>query len=572
MRGIGNHPPKLRWHEKRFSGKRQKALRLFSLEGMKEFEVRIHKAKPSVLDLAHRRWVYVPYDRLTDKTGPLSEQSAKETGIVMMEALGKARRRPYHKKKLALIVAAQRQFALEQAARGAKVIFVFTRGDHADGLVEAQKQLGDREMTMMVGAERELRLDVSRARERGAHICESADTTWLTTEEDFDNVYAADTKHYVMDRFYRAMRKKSGILMRGDKPLGGKFSFDAENRKPYRGKPMVPERPSFKPDTITAEALELVGREFADSFGTLDGFDLPVTARQAQTVWEFALAYLLPIFGPFEDAMSMRYPDLFHTKISATMNISLLLPRDVIADVERAADAGRIPLPSAEGFIRQVLGWREFMRHVHRATDGYRNIDAPRERGNAYTGAAPSALDASRRLPAAYWGAKCGWNCVDTVVEQVMREGWSHHITRLMVLSNLATLCGFSPRELADWFWIAYIDAYDWVVETNVLGMGTYGDGGVTATKPYVSGSAYINRMSDYCRGCKFDPKKATGEDSCPFTALYWSFLERNAERLQGNIRLAMPLISLRKKSAQEREALRERADEAISELESFRY
>ena len=163
-------------------------------------------------------------------------------------------------------------------------------------------------------------------------------------------------------------------------------------------------------------------------------------------------------------------------------------------------------------------------------------------------------------------------NCLDTVVDQVIYEGWSHHINRLMVLSNLATLCGYSPRELTDWFWIAYIDAYDWVVEPNVLGMGTYGDGGVTATKPYVSGAAYIDRMSDYCKGCHYNPKKSTGDGSCPFTALNWSFLERNSERLSGNIRLAMPYVTLRKKSAEERKQLRARADEAIESLAQAKY
>ena len=264
-------------------------------------------------------------------------------------------------------------------------------------------------------------------------------------------------------------------------------------------------------------------------------------------------------------------PDLFHSKISALMNLSRVLPRDAVDDVAAAHAQGSIPLASAEGFIRQVLGWREFMRHVHRATDGYRDLQVPYEKPakGMYAGATPTALNATLPLPAAYWGEPSGLNCLDTVVHQVVNEGWSHHITRLMVLSNLATLCGFSPRELTDWFWIAYIDAYDWVVEANVLGMSTYGDGGVTATKPYVSGAAYINRMSDYCKGCKFDPTRSTGDGSCPFTALYWSFLERNSDRLSGNQRLTMPYATLHKKTAAERKALRARAAEAIDELAS---
>jgi deoxyribodipyrimidine photolyase-related protein len=252
------------------------------------------------------------------------------------------------------------------------------------------------------------------------------------------------------------------------------------------------------------------------------------------------------------------------------MNLSRVLPRQAVDDVAAAYAQGKIPLASAEGFIRQILGWREYMRHVHRVTDGYRNLSVTYEtRGKGlYAGAAPTALLATRPLPAAYWGVPSGLNCLDTVVRQVVDEGWSHHITRLMVLSNLATLCGFSPRQLTDWFWIAYVDAYDWVVEPNVLGMSTFADGGVTATKPYVSGAAYIHRMSDYCKRCQFDPTRSTGPGSCPFTALYWSFLERNAETLSTNQRLAMPYATLRKKPENERKALRERAQAAIEALE----
>ncbi len=291
---------------------------------------------------------------------------------------------------------------------------------------------------------------------------------------------------------------------------------------------------------------------------------------------------------------------LFHSRTSVLVNLGRLLSADLIRDVEAAASSGAVSLSSAEGFIRQLLGWREFMRHIHEQTDGYRLLagHVPQEhRANIqevspdqtpgaaqayalpsrkksqpdpYVGATPSALGAALPLPAVYWGVKSGLHCMDTVVEQVVRDGWSHHITRLMVLSNLATLCGFSPRELTDWFWFAYVDAYDWVVETNVLGMATYADGGLTATKPYVSGAAYINKMSNYCGHCQYDPKKSTGEGSCPFTALYWTFLERNQTVLGNNFRLQMPYNTLRKKSSQDLVQLRTRAEEAVAHLQSF--
>jgi deoxyribodipyrimidine photolyase-related protein len=271
-----------------------------------------------------------------------------------------------------------------------------------------------------------------------------------------------------------------------------------------------------------------------------------------------------------------------------------LLAPQLSRDVAERAAAGTAPLASCEGFIRQLLGWREFMRHLHEQTDGYRLLDGrvpqeanprPQEKSpdqmgtdaykakaklDPYAGATPSALGASLPLPAVYWGVKSGLHCMDTVVAQVIEEGWSHHITRLMVLSNLATLCGFSPRELTDWFWFAYVDAYDWVVEPNVLGMATYADGGLTATKPYVSGAAYINRMSNFCGHCQYNPKLSVGADSCPFTALYWTFLERNESTLGNNFRMKMPYNTLRKKSQQELVQLRARAEEAITHLQSF--
>ncbi len=399
-----------------------------------------------------------------------------------------------------------------------------------------------------------------------------------------------------MDRFYRRMRQKTGILMQGSKPFGGHFTFDAENRKPFRNQVPVPAPPSFPPDPITKEVIAFVEETYGHHFGTTRNFDLPCTTADCDRFWRFFLNHSLPHFGPFEDAMRDDHLQLFHSKTSVLLNLGRLLPLDLIRDVAERAVTGVAPLASCEGFIRQLLGWREFMRHLHEQTDGYRLLadDVPQEARprpqeqspdrtpvaaaaykasgvtDPYASARPSALHASLPLPAVYWGVKSGLHCMDTVVAQVIEEGWSHHITRLMVLSNLATLCGFSPRELTDWFWFAYVDAYDWVVEPKVLGMATYADGGLTATKPYVSGAAYINRMSNFCGHCVYDPKRSTGPGSCPFTSLYWTFLERNQPILAGNFRMSGPYRSLRGKSSQELVQLRARADEAIAHLAGF--
>lgn len=538
------------------------------------FWEQVRRYEPMADEARERRWIYVPYDRLHDDVGPLSETLPENAVVVLMESWAKGTRRDYHKKKLTLVLSAMRHFALEQGERGCRVVYGASAASFGEGLLALQGQWNWPELVVNRPAERELREDLREARERGGlRLRVVRDTAWLSTTEDFEAVFGRPEplepgvaagglngrRHYLMDRFYRYMRSTTGYLMAGAKPEGGQWSYDAENRQPYKGQVPVPERPQFVPDAITREVMALIEERHPEHFGSTAGFDLPVTRAEAEAAWAFALGQLLPQFGPWEDAMSAAHPDLFHSLTSSSVNLTLLRPADMVRQTVEAYEAGAVPLASAEGFVRQVLGWREFMRHIHEATDGYRTVEK---------NGAPSFLDAHRKLPPVYWGVKSGMRCMDTVVAQVVDKGWSHHITRLMVLSNLATLCGFSPRELTDWFWIAYVDAYDWFVEPNVLGMATFGDGGLTATKPYVSGAAYINRMSDYCGGCALNPKKATGAGSCPFTALYWSFLERNEGKLAGNQRMRMPLSAMRKKDAAERAVLRARAEEAIGMLE----
>ncbi len=299
--------------------------------------------------------------------------------------------------------------------------------------------------------------------------------------------------------------------------------------------------------------------QFADHPGQIRPESLPGTKQDALANWEWAKKYCLPLFGPYEDAMAQEEPGLFHTRISALLNILRLLPRQVVKEVETL----QLPLASKEGFIRQILGWREFVRHVHRETQGFRKRtpkavkpgDAgytkwgnPRWRasknlGDLDGGARPSFLGGKWSLPAAFWGVPSGLNCLDQVIKSVWEDSYSHHITRLMVLSNIATLLDVSPRDLTDWFWIAYTDAFDWVVEPNVLAMGTFGTGPVMTTKPYVSGAAYINRMSNFCGNCEFNPKT-----NCPVTNLYWAFLERHKLELQTNPRLRLPFQNLKKR------------------------
>ena len=561
---------------------------------MSLFLERMRQLQPSPAERQGRQWVFVPYDRLHERAGPLAELPPERTGIVLVESYSKGRNRPYHKKKVVLLLSNMRHFALEQVERGAQVIYLSAPESYGEQLQRAQASLDLGVIQVARPAEREMLKDLELGQAKGLRLDYRPDTAWISTREDWIAVFGEHREHdgeaprqYLMERFYRHMRKRTGLLMNHGKFTGGKLSFDEDNRRPYRSEVPVPRRPTFAPDEITREVMDFIEHNGVESTGTLEGFDLPVTAADCSASWRFALEALLPHFGPFEDAMHSSEPMLFHSAISALMNLGRLLPGEVVADVQEAHEQGRVPLGSAEGFIRQIIGWREFMRHIHDVTDGFRTLpqrpDPPSNRtANEYSHllvkeinaaapdrpAYPSALDAHLPLPPVYWGKQAGMFCMDTVVAQVMHDGWSHHIHRLMILSNLSTLCGFSPRELTDWFWVSYIDAYDWVVETNVLGMASFADGGLTATKPYVSGAAYINRMSDYCGKCPLDPKKSLGPGSCPFTALYWSFLERHAELLQGNGRMFMPYNTLRKKPAEERAALRERAQQAIDQLQ----
>jgi deoxyribodipyrimidine photolyase-related protein len=552
-----------------------------------------------------RRWVYVACDQLSDAIGPLATHAPRDIGIVLVESEESLRRRPYHQQRLAFLIANQRHFAIEQAQRGVSVRYVQTPGSHREALGAMARQLGP--LTMMRAAERELRVDVAPLVESGA-IAEIPHEGWLTTAEDFhgsrhlrSTETGAASAPWRMDTFYRRVRSRLRILMEGEAPAGGRWSFDEDNREPWKGAPAAPVPPSFRHDAITDEAVGLVRARFGAHPGCVTPEALPATAAHAEALWRWALAACLPSFGRYEDAMSRRSSGLFHTRVSALINVHRLLPARVVRDVERM-DA---PLNSREGFIRQVIGWREYVRHVHEATDGFTRLPgtsverAPtpgdggharwRERvsrGSAATAAQPETSWASRGpvgpdrsqpgqfggstinllgaatpLPLAYWGAASGLACLDHVVAGVWRDAWSHHITRLMVLANIASLLDVDPRELTDWFWVAYVDAFDWVVEPNVLGMGVHAAGQVMTTKPYVSGAAYVHRMSDYCDSCAFDPRS-----TCPLTPLYWAYLARHEEAFSRNQRMGVVMSALRRRAPARRredarvfEAVRER-------------
>ncbi|TVQ92096.1 MAG: deoxyribodipyrimidine photolyase [Deltaproteobacteria bacterium] len=527
---------------------------------MSEFVETLRKINPSA---EGRSWIYLPYDQLTDQVGPLRQLAPGEAGIVLIETSWKAGRRPYHKQKLALVLANQRHFALEQARRGVAVDWRVSQEPYPEALRQVVAERGP--LRLMRPAERELRVALEPLIEE-RQLVQEPHAGWLTTTEDFQR--GSRGPPFRMDAFYRQVRQRTGILMEGGSPVGGRYSFDGENRLPWDGTPPAPVPPTFEIDPITAEVGALIEARFGHHPGRLRLDHLPVTLGHAEALWRWALRACMASFGPYEDAMSTQSRGLFHTRIAPLLNLHRLLPARVVEDV-LSAD---IPLNSKEGFIRQVIGWREFVRHVHEATDGFRDLpegpssirEQPGDggystwRGQPWSptpsasdgGACPSTLGASQPIPPAYWGTPSGLTCLDTVIEALWEDGWTHHIPRLMVLANLATLLDLSPRDLTDWFWVAFVDAYDWVVEPNVLGMGTYGAGPIMTTKPYVSGANYLHKLSDYCASCPFHPKK-----TCPITDLYWAFLARHEPRLRHNPRMSLALGGLKRRSPQRREA-----------------
>lgn len=477
-----------------------------------------------------RTWIYVPYDQLTTEVGPLASLRPEQAGVVLVESVQKARRRPVHQQKLAWVLCNQRHFAVELAQRGYAVDYRATLGSYVDVLTEAARDHGP--LRMMRAAERELRTELAPLVEAGLlHI--EPHGGWLTTTADFEQ--ACPTAPYRMDAFYRHVRRRLGVLMIQGKPAGGKFSHDHDNRAAWKGDPPAPEPPRFTPDPISLEVGDLIAARFADHPGRLDLTQVSATAADAERLWSWALQRCMPDFGTYEDAMSTESRGLFHTRISPLLNNLRLLPARVVRDVEQAD----LPLNAAEGFVRQVLGWREYVRHVHEATDGFRHLQGPANHLSAHT-----------PLPPAFWGTPSGLACLDRVVHNVWDDGYSHHIERLMVLCNIALLLDVDPRALTDWFWAAYIDAYDWVVEPNVLGMGTFAAGDVMTTKPYIAGSGYIKRMGNDCANCAFHPQK-----SCPLTPMYWAFLERHDAALAGVDRIVRQLWSARKRDPEQRAA-----------------
>jgi deoxyribodipyrimidine photolyase-related protein len=350
------------------------------------------------------------------------------------------------------------------------------------------------------------------------------DTRFVASKADF-TTWADGRKQYRMEFFYREMRRKTGLMMDGDQPAGGQWNFDHDNRKAAKPDLLRPKPPRFPPDAVTQDVIALVRQRFPDHFGRIEPFGWATDRAGALQALDHFVTHALPDFGDYQDAMLEGDATLYHALISPYLNIGLLDPLEVCRAVEAAWAAGRAPINAAEGFIRQIIGWREFVRGIY----FHEGPDYPQR----------NALGHTRALPPLYWGAPTRMACMSAAVGQTRDMAYAHHIQRLMVTGNFALLAGVDPRQVHEWYLSVYIDAFEWVESPNTVGMSQFADGGVVGSKPYVSSGAYIDRMSDHCRGCHYSVKDKTGDKACPFNLLYWHFLTRHRDRFQGNPRMA---------------------------------
>jgi len=489
---------------------------------------------------------------------PALELAGPKDLFLFIESRARGAHLRYHSHKLVLIYSAMRHYARSLESAGRRVAYHALedgpsggKGDYAAALEGMVRKHKITSLAVMRPSEWAMREALPKlARKAGVELAELESNQFLVPGADFTR-WAGGRKHLLMADHYQVQRRRLGLLLDAEgKPEGGQWSFDAENRETHaqfaKARPAIPPLPREKPDGVTRGVIEAVRRHFPGHPGDPEAFWLPVTRERALHWLDDFIARRLAQFGPYEDTMAEGEPVLFHSVLTPMLNIGLLRPRECVERAAAAWKEKRAPLASVEGFIRQIIGWREFINGVY-------NLEGP-----AY--AEHNALGAERPLPPWMQEGEPPLRCVAECVRQARATGYNHHIQRLMVLGNFFLLGGYAPREVVRWYMEHYVDAYDWVMQPNVLGMVLYADGGRFATKPYAAGSGYIGRMGNYCAQCRFDPKQKTGPKACPFNYLYWDFFARHRARFAGNPRVGMMIRTLDKKSPAERAAIQESA------------
>ena len=505
-----------------------------------------------------RNLVLVLGDQLTPTLASLAASDPAQDRVLMAELHEEATYLRHHKKKIAFIFAAMRHFANELRAAGWTVDYVPLNAPENQRNFSAQVALAvaeHRPERMLVTAAGEWRVQQmleSWQAQFAIPVEVLSDDRFLCSPVAFKD-WAAGRQQLRMEYFYRDMRRQTGLLMDGDQPVGGKWNFDAENRKSAAAGLVMPRPRATPPDAITEEVLALVAARFGDHFGDLAPFWFAVTRADAEAAFAAFIDQALPHFGDFQDAMLRGEPFLYHAVIAQYLNCGLLDPLEICRQVEAAYRAGKAPLNAAEGFIRQVIGWREYVRGIYwLKMPGY-------ERSNFF--------GHTRALPDFYWTAETGMACVNAAVTQTREQAYAHHIQRLMVTGNFALLAGVDPHAVHEWYLGVYADAYEWVELPNTVGMSQFADGGLLASKPYVASGAYINRMSNYCSSCRYNVKQRTGADACPFNALYWDFIARHRDKIGNNPRMAQMVRTYDKFPAAEQQRIADSAAQFLATL-----
>ncbi|QPH55729.1 cryptochrome/photolyase family protein [Pontivivens ytuae] len=502
------------------------------------------------------RLILILGDQLSPDIAALRAADPGRDVVVMAEVRDEGTYVPHHAKKIALILAAMRHFAAELVDHGWRV--AYTRLDDPENrhaiskeLMRRAEEYGAEEVIATAPGEWRLR---SLLDHTPLKIRQLADDRFVSSEEEFA-AWAEGRKSLRMEYFYREMRRKTGLLMDGDQPEGGKWNYDHDNRKPAEADLFMPQPLHHQTDDITREVLELVEREFPETFGQLRPFWFATTREGAEAAAEWFMSEALPRFGDYQDAMLEGERFLYHSLLSFYLNVGLLDPIALCRAAEDEYRAGNAPLNAVEGYIRQIIGWREFIRGIY----FLEGPDYPQRNG----------LEATRKLPDFYWTGDTDMACVRAAVTQTIEEAYAHHIQRLMVTGNFALIAGLSPQEVGEWYLAVYADAFEWVESPNVVGMILFADGGMVASKPYAASGAYINRMSDHCKGCHYSVSKKSGEGACPFNPLYWDFLNRHRERFQGNPRMAQMYRTWDRMAEDKRKASEESAAAILAKLDA---
>lgn len=502
------------------------------------------------------RLVLVLGDQLTEALPALRAADPARDVVMMAEVMAEATYARHHPQKIALFFAAMRKFAATLQAQGWRV--AYSPLDDPDNTHtipgEVMRRAAEHGAAQVVVTEPgEWRL-IAALEALPLPVAMIADDRFFCTRAEFAD-WAQGRKELRMEWFYREMRRRNGVLMEGDSPAGGRWNYDTENRKPAAADLFRPAPVEFQPDETTEAVLWLVELHFSNNFGNLHPFRWATDRVGALAALDHFITHALPDFGATQDAMLAGDPVLNHALLSPYLNLGLLTPREVVAAAEAAWRAGRVPIASAEGFIRQILGWREFVRGVYF------------HEGPGYT--ARNALGHGRALPGAYWGSATQMACLAQVVGQTRDRAYAHHIQRLMVAGNFALLAGVDPAQVHAWFLSVYIDAVEWVEAPNTLGMSQFADGGVVGSKPYVSSGAYIDRMSDYCGACAYRVKDRTGPRACPFNLLYWHFLHRHRDRFARNPRMGAIYAGWNRRPEADRTRLLTEADAWLARLDA---